>query len=43
LHLAQLIESDSPARKQEVNILVVPQQARRLEDDDGIVRKAEIA
>ena len=43
LHLPQLIEPDPPARQQEVNIPVVAQQPRRLEDDDGIVGKAEIA
>ena len=43
LHLAQLIEPDPPARQQEVNIPVVAQQPRRLEYDDGIMGKAEIA
>jgi hypothetical protein len=43
LHLAKLIESDSPARQQKVNIPVLAQQARGLEYDDGIVGKAEIA
>ena len=43
LHRLQLVEANSPARQQEVDILVVPQQARGLEHDDGIVGKAEIA
>ena len=43
LHLAQLIEPDPPARQQEVNILVVAQQPRRLEYDDGIMGKTEVA
>jgi hypothetical protein len=38
-----LLESNSPARQKEVDISVVAQKARRLEHDDGIVGKAEIA
>ena len=43
LHRLQLVEANSPTREQEVDIRVVPQQARRLEHDDGIMGKAEIA
>jgi hypothetical protein len=35
--------SKPPARQQEVNIPALKQQARRLEYDDGMVGKAEIA
>ena len=43
LHFLQPIEADTPAREQEMNTRIIPQQSRRLKHDDGIMGEPEIA
>jgi len=43
LHFLQALEANPPARAQEKHIRIVAQQSRRLEHDQGIVGKTEIA
>ena len=43
LQLLQPIETYSPARKQEMNIRIIPQQSCGLKHDHGIVGKTEVA